>query len=436
MVAAARAGATTIGIPASLRSPGLDRLIARTRGLADRVRWLEAVAGADVARDLVRRGCLLVPATTLLDARTLAPLLVDPPEAAGEAVTESVEAGAPVLVLPAEAARRFARALAAGEPLAADLTRHVEETRPKPVSAAGLYLAVRDPGHLAEAERLLYAGLGTDNDTGVDQYSPPPLLALDHARPRADAGHAEPGERPEPRHRARRGVELLARHRAVAPWSGVLLLRPGLHRGPLRWRARPPDLPGVALRRAPGLDHRHHHPLGARPRHGRLRGAGRSGHRHRRGGCLRRRAERALRPLSPPRDRGGRDGGRGPQEHGQPRPLLRAPPRLRAPARGSARRAAAARPRGRAGLADLLDRLRGRRDPRGPGPVSRAKPRRRRPISFVSSWPARSCSRRASASSATCPLRRSRHHPRCGVHAVVAARHRALPPVRADRHPR
>lgn len=170
MVAAARAGATTIGVPASLRSPGLDRLIARTRGLSDRVRWLEGVAGADVARDLVRRGCLLVPATTLLDARTLAPLLIDPPEAAGEAVTESVEAGVPVLVLPAEAARRFARALAAGEPLAAELTRHVEETRPKPVSAVGLYLAVRDPGHLAEAERLLYAGLGTDNDTGVDQY--------------------------------------------------------------------------------------------------------------------------------------------------------------------------------------------------------------------------------------------------------------------------
>jgi phosphatidylglycerophosphate synthase len=170
MVAAARAGATTIGVPANLRSPGLDRLIARTRGLGDRVRWLEGLAGAEAARDLVRRGCLLVPVTTLLDARTLAPLLADPPEGAGEAVTESVEAGVPVLVLPAEAARRFARALAAGEPLAAELARHVEETRPKPVSAAGLYLAIRDPAHLAEAERLLYAGLGTDNDTGVDQY--------------------------------------------------------------------------------------------------------------------------------------------------------------------------------------------------------------------------------------------------------------------------
>lgn len=170
VVAAARAGAATVGIPARLRSRKLERLIARTRGLAGRVRWLDAGAGADRAGELAGEGCLLVPATALLDARTLAPLLADPPEAAGVAVTESAEAGSPVLLLPAVAARRFAPALAAGEPLAAVLARHAEATRPKTVSAAGLYLAVRAPEDLLEAERLLYAGLGTDNDTGVDKY--------------------------------------------------------------------------------------------------------------------------------------------------------------------------------------------------------------------------------------------------------------------------
>ncbi len=167
--AAARAGATTIGIPARLRSPRLERLIARTRGLAGRVRWLDAAAGQDPfpMRD---RGCLLVPATTLVDARTLGPLLADPPEAAGTVVTESMEAGAPVLILPAEAAHRVAAALTTGEPLAATLMQFVEATRPKSASAASLCLSVRGAPDLAEAERLLYAGLGTDNDTGVDQY--------------------------------------------------------------------------------------------------------------------------------------------------------------------------------------------------------------------------------------------------------------------------
>ncbi len=167
--AAARAGATAIGIPARLRSPQLERLIARTRGLAGRVRWLDAAADPGRWPEL-EGGCLLVPATTLVDARSLAPLLIDPPEAAGLAVTESVEAGAPVLLLPAETVRRLAPALVAGEPLAAALMRLVEATRPKSAAAAGVCLSARATPALAEGERLLYAGLGTDNDTGVDEY--------------------------------------------------------------------------------------------------------------------------------------------------------------------------------------------------------------------------------------------------------------------------
>ncbi|HKZ07857.1 MAG TPA: CDP-alcohol phosphatidyltransferase family protein, partial [Methylomirabilota bacterium] len=112
--------------------------------------------------------CLLIPATMLVDARTLAPLLADPPEGAGTAVTDSPTV--PVLLLPSAAVERFAAPLAAGAPLAQGLARHAAETRPKPLSAAGLCFLTRDAADLDEAERLLYAGLGTDNDTGVDQY--------------------------------------------------------------------------------------------------------------------------------------------------------------------------------------------------------------------------------------------------------------------------
>ena len=169
IVAAARAGAEIVAVPAKLRSPELERFVARTRGLDGRVRWL-AAGDADAARALVGGGCLLVPAAALVEARTLAPLLAAPAETVETTVTESLEAGAPVLRVMPETAHRLVASLAAGEPLGSALMRHVEATRLKQVTASGLCFSARAPGDLAEAERLLYAGLGTDNDTGVDEY--------------------------------------------------------------------------------------------------------------------------------------------------------------------------------------------------------------------------------------------------------------------------
>ena len=54
MVAAARAGAEIVAVPSTLRSAELERLVARTRGLAGRVRWLGA-SDADAARPRRRR---------------------------------------------------------------------------------------------------------------------------------------------------------------------------------------------------------------------------------------------------------------------------------------------------------------------------------------------------------------------------------------------
>jgi len=169
IVAAARAGAEIVAVPAQLRRPELERLLARTRGLGRRVRWLGA-DDVDAARALAAGGCLLVPAAALVEARTLAPLLADFAEPTETTLTESLEAGAPVLRVTADTALRLVPALAAGAPLGTELMRHVEATRLKQVTASGLCFCARTPGDLAEADRLLYAGLGTDNDTGVDEY--------------------------------------------------------------------------------------------------------------------------------------------------------------------------------------------------------------------------------------------------------------------------
>jgi phosphatidylglycerophosphate synthase len=169
IVAAARAGAEIVAVPVQLRSPAFERLLARTRGLGGRVRWLGA-GDADAAHALAAGGCLLVPAAALVEARTLAPLLAGFAETTETTLTESLEAGAPILRVMADTARRLVPALAAGEPLGAVLVRHVETTRLKQVSASGLCFCARTRADLTEADRLLYAGLGTDNDTGVDDY--------------------------------------------------------------------------------------------------------------------------------------------------------------------------------------------------------------------------------------------------------------------------
>lgn len=168
VAAAARAGAVTVAIPDGLRNLDLERELKRTRGLAGAVRWLDgSVAADDVAGSA--GPCLLLPASTLVDARTLRALCDSPAGAAGAVVEESAAGGAPVLLAPADLAIKLWDRLATGQPLGEELTHHVEVAHPTAVSAASPLVTVRDGRGLADAEAALYRGLGTEDDSAVDR---------------------------------------------------------------------------------------------------------------------------------------------------------------------------------------------------------------------------------------------------------------------------
>ncbi|MBI2529334.1 MAG: CDP-alcohol phosphatidyltransferase family protein [Candidatus Rokubacteria bacterium] len=168
IVAAARTGAERVGVPAALRTPALEAALRRIQGLAGRVRWLDGRDPAE-SRAFACEPCLLVPASALIEARTLASLLASPMEVGGAAIVESAESGAPVLLAPPELVTRLWALLAAGAGLGAALMRHVEETRPKLRPAGGLFVRVTAEADRRDAEAALYASLGTDDDTAVDR---------------------------------------------------------------------------------------------------------------------------------------------------------------------------------------------------------------------------------------------------------------------------
>ena len=169
IVAAARGGVETVGVPAALRTPSLETALRRTRGLAGVLRWLDARDPAE-ARAFASEPCLLLPASVLVEPRTLAGLLEGPMEVGGAAIAESADGGAPVVLAPPELMERLWPRLAAGEALGPELVRLLEETRPKLRSAAGLCLHVRTEARLRDADTALYVALGTDDDTGVDRF--------------------------------------------------------------------------------------------------------------------------------------------------------------------------------------------------------------------------------------------------------------------------
>ncbi len=166
MVAALRAGAALIAVPAALRDASVERALRRMPALAAAVRWLTP---GDPAPAEEASPWLLLPASSLIHVSALAGLLAAP--APRGAVLEPAGAGpAPVALVPAPLVAEVWADLAAGRPVGARLARRLADAKAEAREATGPYVAVREPSDLARAEAALEATLGIAVDSGVDRH--------------------------------------------------------------------------------------------------------------------------------------------------------------------------------------------------------------------------------------------------------------------------
>jgi len=169
LVAAVRVGASIIAIPVGLRDAAVERALARMPALkAATIHWLEP--GSPEPPGPPGQPWLLVPVSSLVEARTLHGLVEPPAPPQGVVLTASADSPAPVAVLPLAAVGVLWSRLAAGSPAGPDLARLLREVGAQPRKSTGLFVAVSDEGDLARAEDALFGGLGIEADTGVDRY--------------------------------------------------------------------------------------------------------------------------------------------------------------------------------------------------------------------------------------------------------------------------
>lgn len=182
MVAALRAGASRIAVPAVLRDAAVDRALHRMPELASALEWLDA--GQPVPADDPAARWLLLPASALIHATVLEDLLAAPAERP-VVLAASADGLAPVALLPAgapaaaEPAAHWPTALwptalwkdaAAGRPIGLSLSHWLREAGAVPRAAAGPYVDVRDAADLRRAETALDATLSIPADSGMDRY--------------------------------------------------------------------------------------------------------------------------------------------------------------------------------------------------------------------------------------------------------------------------
>jgi len=167
MVAALRAGASLIAMPATLRDEAVEGALQRMPALAAAVCWL--TPGAE-APDDEASPWLLLPASSLIHVSALRGLLSAPPPPPGAVLAPSAAGAAPVAVAGAALVTALWKDLAAGRPVGVELARRLGEAGARPREATGPYCAVREPSDLARAEDALQATLGIAADSGVDRY--------------------------------------------------------------------------------------------------------------------------------------------------------------------------------------------------------------------------------------------------------------------------
>ena len=166
MVAALRAGAALIAVPATLRDADVERALRRMPALAAAVRWLSPGDPAPVEEPTP---WLLLPASSLIHASALAGLLAAPAPR-GAVLAPSGAGPTPVALVPAPVVTELWKDLAAGRAVGALLARCLAAAQAEDREPTGPYVAVREASDLARAEVALEATLGIAVDSGVDRY--------------------------------------------------------------------------------------------------------------------------------------------------------------------------------------------------------------------------------------------------------------------------
>lgn len=159
ILAAVRAGARRVAVPAALRSRELHAALATSPSARAAVAWCDA-AGA-----LAPGPALLLPAAALTPAPALSRLLQAP---AGRVLAESQATDTPALTVDGASLAPMHAALMAGNPVGDVLARQLAAPDVIAVDGGRWFVRVRDAGAAARAEARLWGELGSPIDTRLD----------------------------------------------------------------------------------------------------------------------------------------------------------------------------------------------------------------------------------------------------------------------------
>jgi phosphatidylglycerophosphate synthase len=167
LVAALRAGASIIAVPAALRDRAVERALAHMPALAAAVRWLEP--GSRLPAGPPDQPWLLVPAASLVHTRILRNLIEGAATSDRVIMTTSALDAAAVAVLPRAIVSALWSRLASGSPMGPDLARLLEEWGAQPRASTDPIVTVRDAAASSRAAEALFDDLGIEADTGLDR---------------------------------------------------------------------------------------------------------------------------------------------------------------------------------------------------------------------------------------------------------------------------
>jgi hypothetical protein len=159
ILAAVRAGASRVGVPARLRSPDLDAALATSPSARAALVWIDGTGG------LALEPTLLLPAAALMPASALIRLLHLPP---GRVLAESLPTGAPTLTIDATRLAVHLPDLADGAPMADVLGRELKAQDFPAVLGGRWFVRVTEASEAAEAEGRLWGELGSAIDSRLD----------------------------------------------------------------------------------------------------------------------------------------------------------------------------------------------------------------------------------------------------------------------------